>query len=113
MCNIKIIRNFDVLEFDYDGQGLKKKVNKEVDYSTKKVKSEFSPHKKDNKDVITEVTDESEIAMAAFIQQEIELELWSWDDLDSEVDSAEGVPGVGGESSNSLKTVDRISKGDR
>ncbi|GKE73107.1 hypothetical protein Tco_1535148, partial [Tanacetum coccineum] len=51
----------------------------------------------DNKDVVTEVTTKSEIARTPFIQQE--------DDLDSEVDGAEGVPGVSSDGSNSLKTV--------
>ncbi|GKA42776.1 hypothetical protein Tco_0735436 [Tanacetum coccineum] len=62
---------------------------------------------------------EIEIARAALIQQEIalitkeiELGLWSWDDLNSEGDAVEGVLGVGGDGSNSLKTVDRLSKSD-
>ncbi|GJR94330.1 hypothetical protein Tco_0266504 [Tanacetum coccineum] len=60
----------------------------------------------DGQDVKKDVKDEIEIARAALIQQE------SWDDLNSEGDVAEGVPSVGGNGSNSLKTVDRISKSD-
>ncbi|GJS43469.1 hypothetical protein Tco_0568512 [Tanacetum coccineum] len=59
-----------------------------------------------------DVKDEIEIARAALIQQEIalitkeiELGLWSWDDLNSEGDVVEGVLGVG-------KMVDRLSKSD-
>ncbi|GJW10025.1 hypothetical protein Tco_1575852 [Tanacetum coccineum] len=106
-------------KIDSDGHDVKK----EVDYSNKKVKSEFSPHKKeidsDGQDVKKDVKDEIEIARDALIQQEIalitkeiELGLWSWDDLNSEGDVVEGVPGVGGDGSNYLKTVDRISKSD-
>ncbi|GKF27649.1 hypothetical protein Tco_0093991, partial [Tanacetum coccineum] len=64
----------------------------------------------DGQHVKKDVKDKIEIARAALIQQEIELILWSWDDLNSEGDAAEGVLGVGGDGSNSLKTVDRISK---
>ncbi|GJX29267.1 WVD2-like protein 4 [Tanacetum coccineum] len=92
-------------EVDFDGQ----EVEKDVDYS-KEIESDGQHVKKDVKDKI-------EIARAALIQQEIalitkeiELGLWSWDDLNSEGDAAEGVLGVGGDGSNSLKTVDRISK---
>ncbi|GKE77730.1 hypothetical protein Tco_1543850, partial [Tanacetum coccineum] len=98
-------------------------VKKEVDYLDIKVKSEFSPHKKeiesDVQDVKKDVKDEIEIARDALIQQEIalktkeiELGLWSRVDLNSEGDAAEGVPGVGDDRSNSLKMVDRISKSD-
>ncbi|GKA52161.1 hypothetical protein Tco_0745357 [Tanacetum coccineum] len=59
-----------------------------------------------------DVKGEIEIAKAALIQQEIELGLWSWDNLNSEGDVVEGVLGVGGDGSNSLKTVDRLSKSD-
>ncbi|GJT87275.1 hypothetical protein Tco_1068992, partial [Tanacetum coccineum] len=59
-----------------------------------------------------DVKGEIEIARTALIQQEIalitkeiELGLWSWDDLNSEGDAVEGVLGVGGDGSNSLKTV--------
>ncbi|GJV43193.1 hypothetical protein Tco_1427729 [Tanacetum coccineum] len=48
----------------------------------------------------------------ALITKEIALGLWSWDDLNSEGDAVEGVLGVGGDGSNSLKTVDRLSKSD-
>ncbi|GKF06666.1 hypothetical protein Tco_0037334, partial [Tanacetum coccineum] len=43
----------------------------------------------------------------------VELGLWSWDtflDLDLKPDVAEGVPGAVGDVSNSLKSVDPISK---
>ncbi|GJT51042.1 hypothetical protein Tco_0977199 [Tanacetum coccineum] len=46
------------------------------------------------------------------ITKEIDLGLWSWVDLNSEGDAVEGVLGVGGDGSNSLKTVDRLSKSD-
>ncbi|GKF72874.1 hypothetical protein Tco_0219206 [Tanacetum coccineum] len=83
-------------EIDSDGQ----EVKKEVDYSyIKEIEC-------DGQDVKKDVKDEIEIARAALIQQE------SWDDLNSEGDVAEGVPSVGGNGSNSLKTVDRISKSD-
>ncbi|GJS74155.1 hypothetical protein Tco_0706996 [Tanacetum coccineum] len=106
-------------EVDSDGQ----EVEKDVDYSKVKVKSEFSPHKKeiesDGQHEKKDVKGEIEIARAALIQQEIalitkeiELGLWSWDDLNSEGDAVEGVLGVGGDGSNSLKTVDRLSKSD-
>nr|GEV07650.1 probable 1-deoxy-D-xylulose-5-phosphate synthase 2, chloroplastic [Tanacetum cinerariifolium] len=100
-------------EVDSDGH----EVEKDVDYSKIKVKSEFSPHKKvhEKKDV----KDEIKIATAALIQQEIdlitkeiELGLWSWDDLNSEGDIVEGVLGVGGDGNNSLKKLDRLSKSD-
>ncbi|GJU54099.1 hypothetical protein Tco_1227813 [Tanacetum coccineum] len=106
-------------EVDSDGQ----EVEKDVDYSKVKVKSEFSPHKKeiesDGQHEKKDVKGEIEIARAALIQQEIalitkeiELGLWSWDDLNSEGDAVEGVLGVGGDGSNSLKMVDRLSKSD-
>nr|GEX44041.1 hypothetical protein [Tanacetum cinerariifolium] len=91
-------------EVDSDGQ----EVEKDVDYSKVKVKSEFSPHKKHEKKDVKEI----EIARADLIQQEIELGLWSWDDLNSEGDVVEGVLGIGGDGSNSRKTVDRLSKSD-
>ncbi|GJR79415.1 hypothetical protein Tco_0150200 [Tanacetum coccineum] len=74
-------------EVDFDGQ----EVEKDVDYS-KEIESHGQHEKKDVK--------------------EIELGLWSWDDLNSEGDTVEGVPGVGGDGSNSLQTVDRLSKSD-
>ncbi|GKA73453.1 hypothetical protein Tco_0779755 [Tanacetum coccineum] len=88
-----------------------------------KVKSEFSPHKKeiesDGQHKKKDVKGVIEIARAALIQQEIalitkeiELGLWSWDDLNSKGDVVEGVLGVGGDGSNSLKMVDRLSKSD-
>ncbi|GJZ66518.1 hypothetical protein Tco_0623214 [Tanacetum coccineum] len=106
-------------EVDSDGQ----EVEKDVDYSKVKVKSEFSPHKKeiesDGQHEKKDVKGEIEIARAALIQQEIalitkeiELGLWSWDDLNSEGDGVEGVLGVGGDGSNYLKTVDCLSKSD-
>ncbi|GKA49471.1 60S ribosomal protein L18-2 [Tanacetum coccineum] len=89
-------------EVDSDAQ----EVKKEVDYSNIKVKSEFSPHKKeiesDSQDVKRDVKDETKINRAALIQQEIalitkeiELGLSSWDDLNSEGDVAESVLVVG------------------
>ncbi|GJR58857.1 hypothetical protein Tco_1501019 [Tanacetum coccineum] len=94
-------------EVDFDGQ----EVEKDVDYS-KEIESDGQHEKKD-------VKGEIEIARAALIQQEIALitkeialGLWSWDDLNSEGDGVEGVLGVGGDGSNSLKTVDRLSKSD-
>ncbi|GKC65110.1 hypothetical protein Tco_1097708, partial [Tanacetum coccineum] len=92
-------------EVDSNGQ----EVEKDVNFSKVKGKSEFSPHKKHEK---KDVKGEIEIARAALIQQEIELGLWSWDDLNSEGDVVDGVFGVGGDGSNSLKTVDRLSKSD-
>ncbi|GKC03947.1 hypothetical protein Tco_0995557 [Tanacetum coccineum] len=88
-------------EVDSNGQ----EVEKDVDYSKVKVKSEFSPHKKeiesDGQHEKKDVKGEIEIAGAALIQQE-----------NSEGDAVEGVLGVGGDDSNSLKTVNRLSKSD-
>nr|GEX51223.1 ribonuclease H-like domain-containing protein [Tanacetum cinerariifolium] len=63
----------------------------------KEIESDGQHEKKD-------VKGEIEIARAALIQQE--------DDLNSEGDAVEGVLGVGGDGSNSLKPVDRLSKSD-
>nr|GEW16402.1 hypothetical protein [Tanacetum cinerariifolium] len=86
----------------------KVEVKKDVDYSKIKVKSEFSPYKKEiesnGQHEKKDVKDEIEIVRAALIQQE--------DDLNSDGDVVEGVLGVGGDDSNSLKTVDRLSKSD-
>nr|GEX81681.1 hypothetical protein [Tanacetum cinerariifolium] len=80
-----------------DVQKLIKRWKKDVNYSKVKVKSEFSPHKKEIK------------CDGQHEKKDIELGLWSWDDLNSEGNAVEGVLGVG---SNSLKTVDRLSKSD-